>query len=179
MAGAEERRGDGLREAEQPAEAQRGDELWDGKQRVAKERRGEGLRETEQVAEAQRGDRVRDGLSAAELQCGSGMRNGKPGAEAQIYGASTYLKEYVYLGTVDCVGERGLCRLEQKNKFSVGETVEIMKPGGRNVQACVGGIRDEEGRPQESAPHARQIVYVDLGGEAEAGDVLRRRESRN
>ena len=31
----------------------------------------------------------------------------------------------------------GLIRIEQRNKFSVGETIEIMKPDGRNVEAKV------------------------------------------
>ncbi len=104
----------------------------------------------------------------------TGFYFGKPGAESQIYGESTYIKEYVYLGMVDDVDERGFCRLEQKNKFSVGETIEIMKPDGRNLEVIVGGIYDEEGCPQQSAPHARQIVYADLGAEAERGDILRR-----
>ncbi len=104
----------------------------------------------------------------------TGFYFGKPGAESQIYGESTYIKEYVYLGTVDRVDERGLCRMEQKNKFSVGEIVEIMKPDGRNLETAVGGIFDEEGCPQQSAPHARQILYADLGGKAEEGDILRR-----
>ncbi len=105
----------------------------------------------------------------------TGFYFGKPGAESQIYGNSTYIKEYTYLG---CAGEtdgRGLCRLEQKNKFSVGETIEIMKRDGRNLEVTVSRILDDEGCPQESAPHAKQTVYVDLGGLAECGDVLRRR----
>ena len=38
-----------------------------------------------------------------------------------------------------------------------------MKPSGENLLVSVKGIYDEEGRSQESAPHARQIVWVDLG----------------
>ncbi len=105
----------------------------------------------------------------------TGFYFGKPGAESQIYGESTYIKEYVYLGMAEGVDARGLCRLEQKNKFSVGETVEIMKPDGRNLETVVGGIFDEAGCPQQSAPHARQILYADLGREVEEGDILRRR----
>ncbi len=107
----------------------------------------------------------------------TGFYFGKPGAGSQIYGESTYRKEYVYLGCVEETDGRGLCRLEQKNKFSVGETVEIMKPDGRNQEVRVGGIFDEAGEPQASAPHAKQIIYADLGKEAEPGDVLRRRDA--
>ena len=52
-----------------------------------------------------------------------------------------------------------------------------MKPDGRNLAAVVSAIYDEEGNPQESAPHARQMVDVDLGIEMEEYDILRRCES--
>ena len=107
----------------------------------------------------------------------TGFYFGRPGAESQICGESAYIREYVYLGCVDGVDQRGLCRLEQKNKFSVGETVEIMKPDGRNEIVSVGAIFDEEGNPMQSAPHARQIVYADLKGMAQEGDVLRRQSA--
>ena len=70
----------------------------------------------------------------------------------------------------------GLVRIEQKNKFSVGETVEIMKPDGRNLEKEVAAICDEEGNPVESAPHPKQVLYVDLGADAECGDIIRRSE---
>ncbi len=106
----------------------------------------------------------------------TGFYFGKPGAESQIYANSTYIKDYVYLGSIESTAEPGGGWLEQKNKFSVGETVEIMKPDGRNLEAVVRAIYDEDGRSQESAPHARQRVRVDLGTELEPFDLLRRRD---
>ncbi len=106
----------------------------------------------------------------------TGFYFGKPGKDAQIYDNSTYVKSYTYLGTVEAVDRRGYCRMEQKNKFSVGEQVELMKPDGRNLEVEVRGIFDEEGNSQQSAPHAKQVVYVDLAAEMEPYDILRRRE---
>ena len=63
-----------------------------------------------------------------------------------------------------------------KNKFTVGEKIEVMKPDGRNLEADVLGIFDEEGRSQESAPHARQVIWVDLGVDLAPYDILRRKE---
>ncbi len=103
----------------------------------------------------------------------TGFFFGKPDGQTQIYDNSTYLKESVYLGIVR--GERdGLYRVEQRNKFSVGEEIEIMKPDGRNVPVRVGRIVSEDGTDQESAPHAKQVVYVDLQGRGEEFDILRR-----
>lgn len=110
----------------------------------------------------------------------TGFYFGKPGAESQIYDNSTYIKNYTYLGTVEETDGAGRGRLIQKNKFSVGETIEIMKPDGRNLEAVVREIRSEDGELQESAPHSKQVLWV--GFEAEAGaepyDILRRREEQ-
>jgi putative protease len=103
----------------------------------------------------------------------TGFYFGKPGPDSQIYDNNTYVKNYIYLGTVEAVDEQGRARIEQKNKFSVGETIEIMKPDGRNIEAVVRAIVDEDGKAQESAPHPKQILYVDLGEELEAYDILR------
>ena len=104
----------------------------------------------------------------------TGFYFGKPGPDSQIYENSTYITNSVYLGRVDAVDGEGRCRLEQKNKFSVGEELELMKPDGRNIPVTVRGIWDMEGNPQESCPHARQIIDVDLGMAAEPFDILRR-----
>ena len=106
----------------------------------------------------------------------TGFYFGKPDSGAQIYDNNTYVKNYTYLGTVEEVRADGFGRIGQKNKFSVGETIEVMKPDGRNVEAVVRAITDEDGNPQESAPHSRQILYVDLGTELAPYDILRRSE---
>ncbi|MFR5602095.1 MAG: peptidase U32 family protein [Lachnospiraceae bacterium] len=106
----------------------------------------------------------------------TGFYFGKPDSQTQIYDNNTYVKNYTYLGTVEQVDDRGFVRIEQKNKFSVGETIEVMKPNGDNLLLTVNAIYDEEGNPQESAPHPKQILYVDLGTQLEPYDILRRKE---
>ena len=123
----------------------------------------------------------------------TGFFFGKPDESAQIYDNNTYVKEYTYLGIVgECTAD-GLYRIEQRNKFSVGEQIEIMKPDGRNIPAVVRRIVDEEGQEIQSAPHPKQVLYIELaaaengalsGAEvseqdnhaAELYDILRRKE---
>ena len=108
---------------------------------------------------------------------------GKPDETSQIYDASTYVKEWTYLGMAD--GEkqyrspegRTYYMLEQKNKFCVGDTVEVMKPDGRNITAKVLDMLDEEHHPISSCPHPRQLFYVDLGTELETYDIIRANRS--
>lgn len=106
----------------------------------------------------------------------SGFFFGKPDETTQIYDSNTYVKEYTYLGIVGEVKD-GLACIEQRNKFSVGEQIEIMKPDGRNVEVTVKRILDVEGAEQESAPHPKQVLFVELETAAELYDILRRAEN--
>ena len=106
----------------------------------------------------------------------TGFFFGKPDSDAQIYDNNTYVKEYTYLGIIGEKNEEGYYRLEQRNKFSVGDEIEVMKPDGRNLLMTVKGIRDEKGTEMESCPHPKQVFYVDLGEGLEQNDILRRKE---
>ena len=113
--------------------------------------------------------------SCTYRQFTTGFFFGKPGDESQIYDSNTYLRDYTYLGMAGEVRD-GMVRIEQRNKFSVGEEIEIMKPDGRNLEVTVERIVNEEGVEQESAPHPKQVLYVKLTGDAEPYDILRRKE---
>ncbi len=106
----------------------------------------------------------------------TGFYFGSADGTSQIYDNSSYIKEYTYLGIVGDAAEDGWYQLEQKNKFSVGETIEAMVPDGSNMQATVEAIRDEDGNRMESAPHARQNLYVKLSRAPETGWLLRRKD---
>ena len=106
----------------------------------------------------------------------TGFFYGKPSEETQIYDNNTYEKGYTYLGIVGPKNEEGLYRIEQRNKFSVGETIEVMKPNGENIEVVVKRLVDEKGQEMESCPHPQQVFYVDLGVELDEYDILRRQE---
>ncbi|MBE5925811.1 MAG: U32 family peptidase [Lachnospiraceae bacterium] len=106
----------------------------------------------------------------------TGFFFGKPDENTQIYDNNTYVKEYTYLGIVNEIKD-GLCKIEQKNKFCVGEEMEIMKPNGENVMVSVEAIYDEEGNERDSAPHPKEILYVKLSKSASVYDILRRKEN--
>lgn len=105
----------------------------------------------------------------------TGFFFGKPDENTQIYDSNTYVKEYTYLGIVGAK-DGGMAQIEQRNKFSVGETIEIMKPDGRNIETVVERIVNEDGEEQKSAPHPKQKLFVQLDKRAETYDILRRAE---
>ncbi|MCR5032246.1 MAG: U32 family peptidase [Lachnospiraceae bacterium] len=103
----------------------------------------------------------------------TGFYFGKPSEEAQIYDNNTYKHEAVFLGIVDHLDADGCPVIYQKNKFSVGDTIEIMKPDGSDVQAKVLGMKNADGESVESCPHPLQEIHLQLSEEAGVQDLLR------
>ncbi|RKM58428.1 U32 family peptidase [Butyrivibrio sp. X503] len=109
----------------------------------------------------------------------TGFYFGKPSDETQIYDVNTYVNEYIYLGIVGEIDERGFAKIEQRNKFSVGDEIEIMKPDGTDVKVTVKGLYTEDGESIESCPHPKQVIYVELSESAEKYDILRAPSKEN
>ena len=103
----------------------------------------------------------------------TGFYFGKPDENTQIYDSNTYINEYIYLGICGEINEKGLVRIEQRNKFSVGDVIEIMKPNGENVETKVLAMFNEDGEAMESCPHPKQIVYLQLDNQPDVYDILR------
>lgn len=103
----------------------------------------------------------------------TGFFYGKPSDEAQIYDSNTYINEYIYLGIVEEVTPDGKVKITQRNKFSVGDQIEIMQPDGTNVPVTVCAMETEAGEAVESCPHPQQVLYVTLSQPAKQYDLLR------
>lgn len=102
----------------------------------------------------------------------TGFYFGKTDEKTQIYD-TTYVNEYIFLGIVQDLDKEGKAKIEQKNKFCVGDRIEIMKPDGRNVKVQVLSLTTEEGESVDSAPHSRQILFVEMSEPASVHDILR------
>lgn len=121
----------------------------------------------------------------------TGFYFGKPSADAQVYENSTYVKDFIYLGTVenvkyfkngneitapdenecDIISE---CELIQKNKFCTGDIIERLTPGKLDkTEVEVLSIRDENGNQMESCPHASQRIFVSVRGFMKKRDLFR------
>ncbi len=110
----------------------------------------------------------------------TGFYFGKPDENTQIYDSNTYVNEYVYLGIIEetavkCVDgtKKCLARIEQRNKFSVGDSIDIMKPDGNNVEIEVKAMYNEELQPVESCPHSKQTIWLELSKQPDRYDLLR------
>lgn len=103
----------------------------------------------------------------------TGFFFGPTNSESQIYDNNTYVKGATYLGMIQGKNESGFYEIEQRNKFSVGDTIDIMKTSGENIRTVVKAMTDEEGNAIESCPHPKQKIFVDLGVDLEDYDILR------
>ncbi len=103
----------------------------------------------------------------------TGFFFGKPSENEQIYDANTYKKDAVFLGIIDDIEDGKRAVFTQKNKFCKGDEIEIMKPSGENIRTKVLGIFNDDGQEQESAPHSKQRLHVELERMPEVLDILR------
>ena len=103
----------------------------------------------------------------------TGFYFGKPDETTQIYDNNTYVNEYIYLGIIGSVDETGRAYIEQRNKFSVGDDIEIMKPDGSNIPVKVLHMYNEDGEAVESCPHSKQRIAIELSQVPEQYDILR------
>ena len=103
----------------------------------------------------------------------TGFFYGSTTHESQIYDANTYEKGAVYLGQIEDVSEDGMYHLFQKNKFSVGDSVELMRADGHDEKVVIKDMTDDDKNHIESCPHPGQSFYIRIDADAKPGDILR------
>ena len=97
----------------------------------------------------------------------------KPGADAQVYDNNVYVRDHIYYGMPGMISAKGEAVMEQKNKFSVGDILEVMHFDGTFSETEVLEIKDEDGNSMGSCPHARQKIYVRFSVMPQVGEILR------
>ena len=102
----------------------------------------------------------------------TGFFMSKPDGNEQLYGTNSYIKNYNFIGLVIDYKDN-ILTVQQRNKFVVGDEVEVMcKKGGFN-KFIIEEMWDEEGNPIESAPHPKQIIKIKTDVAVEEYDILR------
>ena len=95
--------------------------------------------------------------------------------ETQNYGTNNYVRGYAFVGLCDSYSaETGYMLLEQKNKVSIGDTIEIVMPSGKQISREITSMLDEKGTPIESAPHAQMRFQIWVGEEVEPYSMIQK-----
>ena len=116
---------------------------------------------------------LREVESSSRRKYCTGFFFGKAGEESMYYEAER-VAPMTYMGTIEEVVD-GYAVFTQKNKFSTGDTLELMKPTGENFMVTVAEILDEHRSPMLSCPHPKQKLFVKFGESVkiEKYDILR------
>lgn len=104
----------------------------------------------------------------------TGFFYGRP-QNGQIYENSAYIKDYVFTAKVlGYDSASGLHLIEQRNKFSVGDTLEILTQRGDNLSFSVEAIQTESGEGKTSATLAKEKLWLRLPGPVASETIIRR-----
>ncbi len=100
---------------------------------------------------------------------------GKPDGNQQVYTNNTYIREYDFIGMVKQDSDKNNCAMvEQRNKFSVGEMIEVMPAKGSSFSMKVEHIWNEEGEEIVSAPHPQQMLKIQFSRAVKEFDMMRK-----
>lgn len=94
----------------------------------------------------------------------------------QIYSNGGYIRKYDVVAVCDGFSD-GMAEITQRNKFSRGDTLDVLEPGCRPFEVNVEKILDQWGNEVESAPHAMQKLFImlDKGKKVLPGAYLRKK----
>lgn len=105
----------------------------------------------------------------------TGFMFGSPGASGQHYGKGIYQRSHIFAGLVkDYDHSTGLALVEQRNRFAVGDLLEVLVPGDHDFKQKVAKIIDDEGRLVEAAPHPRQLIQIPFDRPVPMYSILRK-----
>lgn len=109
----------------------------------------------------------------------TGFYFNKPTGKDQNYLTSAYTRDYSFVGLVRSYDEStGYAIVEQRNKMSIGEEIEIFGPGTDFFTQKLTEMYDEEGNPVESAPHPQQILKIKMEKPVGENFMLRKRKEQ-
>lgn len=104
----------------------------------------------------------------------------KPTSDDQLYSSSSYSRFYNFAGIVLEYDETtGYAVIEQRNKFSVGDELEIMQPGYLGFEQIVTELIDHEGNNVDNVPHPQQIFKMKMAKPVKPYDILRMRKDED
>lgn len=99
--------------------------------------------------------------------------------DGQIHSTSTYIKEYDFIGLVTGYSsDKNLVQIEQRNKFQIGDQIEIHQPDGTLVHHEITLMYDRELQLLDSAPHPQMTVYMPMDNPVQIGSMIRRKPAQ-
>ncbi|MDS1030033.1 U32 family peptidase [Bacillota bacterium LX-D] len=113
----------------------------------------------------------------SEREYTTGFYFSKPGKEDHNYISTKTSKNYEFVGMVlNCENDKDLVLVEQRNKFSLGDDIEVFGPNTSPKSFVVTEMYDEDGNAIATAPHPKQKLYIKIKFPIEKFSLLRRKK---
>ena len=114
-------------------------------------------------------------LKVSHREYTTGFFFGKPDGQQQIYTDSSYVRYYDLVGIVKGYdSEKKLLEIEQRNKFKVGDIIEILRPEGDFLTFRVNKMYNEKFDEIENCPHAMMKIYIPCEYSIGENSILRK-----
>ncbi len=112
---------------------------------------------------------------AANRPLNTGFFFDTPDQEDHIFGPEDKRSPFDFCGVVlGYDAERGMVKVQQRNHFKPGQTVEFFGPEGVKFQQVIGPIYDEEGAALTAARHPLQTIWFQVDRPLSEDDLMRR-----
>ncbi len=95
-----------------------------------------------------------------------------PMSNAQLCEDLGYIKDKAFLAVVESYAD-GVATLTQRNKFSVGDGIELLTPGRCGIPLTAEALYNEAGEPIDSVPHPYMTFKMPTPFPMKAGDIIR------
>ncbi len=100
--------------------------------------------------------------------------NGVPSVEGQYYSGRQEVSNQDFLGVIVSYDKnKNEAIIEQRNKFSVGDTIEVFGPKTNVQKFKIEYIINEDNEQMDSAIHPQEILKINIPFEVQKGDIMR------
>jgi putative protease len=104
----------------------------------------------------------------------TGFFFGKMTADDHDYSGEKQVTSQDFLAIAEAYDETtGFCLIEQRNKFSVGDKIEILRAQAPNFTQFAEQMQNENGEEISSAPHPKQKIKLKLNAPVKKFDMIR------
>lgn len=86
-----------------------------------------------------------------------------------------YIRDYAVVGVVEGYAD-GKLLIEQRNRFYVGDVLDVLQPGEKPFLMPVNGMFDAQGNPITVAPHAAMKLQIPFERPLPPGSLLRMKQ---
>ncbi|MDO5707742.1 MAG: U32 family peptidase [Andreesenia angusta] len=100
----------------------------------------------------------------------------KPGGEEQLYGSTSYIRKYDFMGVVlDYDQENNIALVEQRNRIFKGDEIEVFGPDKDFISFKVDQMWNEKGEEIEVANRAKEKITMKIDSPVKKWNILRKK----